>query len=521
MYGYILFGTTTFLLTAYFIIWPVVEYFRDPKGLRKYPNFNFLSGITDLSFCYEAHKGFRSEALLKAHQTAPVIRIGPNSLSYSDLSAIKDIYGHNTKCVKDVFYDTLAGTHHHLADARDKLDHQRKRRILSSAYALKNLEGWEHKVADKTDRFILAADKACTSPLKKGEKPTPQDLTFDYRAYANFFTLDAIADIGLSERLGFLDQGHDLCTAETMGGKLYKANYRECLHATARAQSGLVWCYEWFPVLWKLSRFVSKDYARMLELNEGWNDIVWHRATQRLARYRAGEKLDDFFSALMEDKNGNPNGMEWGEIVAEISIMMNAGSDTTAIAMNNAMYLLLANPSCLEKLREELDAVIEPSEVTIPYDKVRHLPYLRACLDEALRMYPPSTFGLPRRTPPEGAPILGDFIPGETSVSISAYVAHRDPKVFPEPEQFRPERWLGDDAKELQAAFISFSTGARGCIGRNISYLEQTVLLASVVHRFEFALPYEGWVPDRYESFNLAPGPMPLKVWRRFPDEQE
>lgn len=300
--------------------------------------------------------------------------------------------------------------------------------------------------------------------------PTPQDLTFDYRAYANFFTLDAIADIGLSERLGFLDQGHDLVTAETMDGKLYKVNYRECLHATARAQAGLVWAYEWFPILTKISKLVSKDYRKMWKLNEGWNDIVLHRATQRLARYRAGEQLDDFFSALMEDKNGNPNGMEWGEIVAEISIMMNAGSDTTAIAMNNAMYLLLANPRCLEKLRTELDTVIEPSETVVAYDKVRHLPYLRACLDEALRMYPPSTFGLPRRTPPEGAPILGDFIPGETSVSISAYVAHRDPKVFPEPETFRPERWLGDDAKELQAAFITFSTGARGCIGRNISY---------------------------------------------------
>ncbi len=96
------------------------------------------------------------------------------------------------------------------------------------------------------------------------------------------------------------------------------------------------------------------------------------------------------------------------------------------------MYLLLANPECLAKLRAELDAVIEPSEVDVAYDKVGHLPYLRACLDEALRMFPPSTFGLPRRTPPEGAPMLGDFIPGETSVSISAYVAHRDPKVFPE-----------------------------------------------------------------------------------------
>lgn len=207
----------------------------------------------------------------------------------------------------------------------------------------------------------------------------------------------------------------------------------------------------------------------MLKLNEGWNDIVWHRATKRLSRYRAGEQLDDFFTALMEDKHGNPNGMEWGEIVAEVSIMMNAGSDTTAIAICNAMMALCKNQVSMQKLREEIDAVVEPSEVVIRYDQVRHLPYLRACLDEAMRMFPPTTFGLPRRTPAEGAPILGDFIPGDTSVSISSYIAHRDPKVFPEPDQFKPERWLGEDAKDLQAAFLTFSTGARGCIGRNIS----------------------------------------------------
>jgi cytochrome P450 len=306
-----------------------------------------------------------------------------------------------------------------------------------------------------------------------------------------------------------------------MAGKLYKVNYRESLHATARAQGILVWSYSWYPVLLKLFRFFSPSYRKMGELNQRWDDIVWHRATKRLARYRAGEKLDDFFTALMEDKNGNPNAMEWGEIVAEISIMMNAGSDTTAIAMNNAMYLLLSNTSLLAKLREEVDRVASPSEIVLPYEKVKHLPYLRACLDEAMRMYPPSTFGLPRRTPPEGAPIMGDYVAGETSVSISAYVAHRDEKVFPEPEEYRPERWLGEDARELQAAFLTFSAGARGCIGRNISYLEQTVLLASVVHRFEFALPCEGWKPYRREAFNLMPGPMPLKVWKRFGDVEE
>lgn len=89
MIGYILSAMVAFSSFLYFVVWPVLEYFRDAKGLRKYPNLNFLSGITDLGFIYEAHKGFRSRALLDAHQKSPVVRIGPNSLSYSSISAIK------------------------------------------------------------------------------------------------------------------------------------------------------------------------------------------------------------------------------------------------------------------------------------------------------------------------------------------------------------------------------------------------------------------------------------------------
>jgi hypothetical protein len=89
MYGFILTAIVILCLFVYFIVYPVVVYFLDPKGLRKYPNLNFISGITDLGFIYESNKGFRSKALLEAHKKSPVVRIGPNSLSFSDISAIK------------------------------------------------------------------------------------------------------------------------------------------------------------------------------------------------------------------------------------------------------------------------------------------------------------------------------------------------------------------------------------------------------------------------------------------------
>ncbi|PYI04292.1 benzoate 4-monooxygenase cytochrome P450 [Aspergillus sclerotiicarbonarius CBS 121057] len=503
------------LLIFYYFILPVVKYFRDPKGLRKYPNLSFWSGISDLPLVYESHKGTRYKRLLEAHQKHPVLRIGPNSLSYADPDAIKDIYGHGTTCTKDIFYSTLAGSHFHLADVVDKKEHARKRKVLSSAYALKNLETWEYKVADMTHRIIKAFDGQCTNPLPKGHIPPEKDLTIDYRLWSNLFTIAAIANIGLSEDIKFLDQGNDLITSEAMDGTIKKVRFRDCLFATGSATATFVWCYDWYKTLVRASKVLSPTYHKKWKLNKDWDGIVYNRATTRWKRYQDGEKLDDFFSALMADKSNHPHNLEWGEIVAEVSIMMNAGSDTTGIALSNVMLLLLQNPHCLARLREETDGVLEEDEIVAPYDKIKHLPYLRACLDEGLRLFPPVSFALPRRTPPEGTTILSDHVAGNTSVGISAYVVHRNESIFPDPESFRPERWLGDQRKELQPYFVPFSTGARGCIGRNISYLEQTILMASLVHRFEFALPYPGWEPVRHETTNLSSGPMPLKIWRR------
>jgi cytochrome P450 len=98
--------------------------------------------------------------------------------------------------------------------------------------------------------------------------------------------------------------------------------------------------------------------------------------------------------------------------------------------------------------------------------------------------------------------ILDNFIPGRVSVSVSALVAHRQEATFVQADKFIPERWLGEEGKNLQQYFIAFSAGARGCIGRNISYLEQSVLLASVLRRYEFALPHPGWEIERLETMN-------------------
>ncbi|KAM0712112.1 hypothetical protein Q7P37_011206 [Cladosporium fusiforme] len=511
-----LLSVALFLLCR-FIIFPTIHYIRDPKGLRKYTNHSLFSGISDWPYCYLSACGFRSRDLTEAHKKHAIIRIGPNNLSFGHVDAIRGIYGHGTPCVKDLKYVITASDHPHLFDVVEKKKHSEKRKRLSAAFAIKNLERWEFKVADTTGRLLSAFDRLCTpKPVDLTARPNPADLTVDFNHWINMFTIDAINLLALSSRLGLLEQGHDLVNAEKLDGTIYKANYRKSQNTASYATSHFVWDYDNFHTLKWLSKLLP-GWKKTWKAAEPFGDICYHQAATRLERYKSGEELDDFFAALITDlKSGDPSDLEWGEIVGEVAAIIDAGAETTAIALTQVMELLIKHPQHLATLRQEIDDTLDEDEDVASYDKIKNLPFLRACLDEAMRIIPPVSAGLPRRTPPEGAEIMGEWIAGDTSVSMPTYTAHHDPTIFPRPDEYNPHRWLDkDECKRMEPYFIPFSTGGRGCIGRNISYLEQAVVLASVVHRYEFALPGPEFELKRFESFNLLLSELPLKMWRR------
>ena len=206
--------------------------------------------------------------------------------------------------------------------------------------------------------------------------------------------------------MDLLDKGTDIVTAQKPYGTLYEAPYRHAQNETSKTQATFILDYDHYFLLEKLSKLIPK-WRRVWQDAAPWNDVVYHQAAVRLQRYMNGESVDDFFSALMEDKSGRPNNLEWGDIVAEVSAIINAGADTTAIALTQVLALLLQHPQHPQTLRKEVDSVLNEDELVARYDKVKNLPFLRACLDEGLRLIPPTSAGLPRRTPPEGALILG------------------------------------------------------------------------------------------------------------------
>lgn len=95
MLAYIVCAVVASLIITRFVLLGVIQYFHDPKGLRRFPPLDTFAGFTNLSFMLEAHRGFRSKRLEELHKIHPVIRTGPNSLSFGSTQAIK-VYGETT-----------------------------------------------------------------------------------------------------------------------------------------------------------------------------------------------------------------------------------------------------------------------------------------------------------------------------------------------------------------------------------------------------------------------------------------
>lgn len=119
--------------------------------------------------------------------------------------------------------------------------------------------------------------------------------------------------------------------------------------------------------------------------------------------------------------------------------------------------------------------------------------YLRACIDEALRISPPVT-GTPWRElypDQQGRPLVvdGHVVPPGTQVGVCFYSLHHNEKYFADPFAFRPERWLVDDQAQLRlmnSAFCAFSVGPRGCAGKAMAYLEASLVVAKTIWAFDF-----------------------------------
>ena len=193
----------------------------------------------------------------------------------------------------------------------------------------------------------------------------------------------------------------------------------------------------------------------------------------------------DLLALLMAAMDEDGTQMTPQQLHDEAMTLFIAGHETTSQMLSWTWFALSGNPAAEARLHEELSSVLggrPPEAADFP-----RLPYLQAVMNEVLRLYPPA-YILARETV-EPCQIGGyELRPGST-VILSQWIMHRDPRYFDEPDTFRPERWLDGLADRLPAgAYFPFGDGPRRCIGQGFALLEAAIVTATLAQRFAFRL---------------------------------
>ncbi|KAK0407195.1 hypothetical protein QR680_019068 [Steinernema hermaphroditum] len=257
----------------------------------------------------------------------------------------------------------------------------------------------------------------------------------------------------------------------------------------------LQWILPEMAPLWKW--FSSRTNSEKRDKNplEQYDDLIATLAKER----SPGEAKSDFLQFFKDVEDAQWNGwitvnnqrtnmseirlvrkMTEGETRAQSRFISIAGFDTTANSLTYLCNLLALHPNCLDKVLAEVDALPEP----LNYESLQEMPYLHAAICETLRLYPHAS-PLQSRLCIEDCQIGDHRFRKGVAIMFDTWSAHRNPDYWgDDADAFRPERFLGDEAKRSARLWMAFGVGPRQCIGMRFAILEEKVAIAKLLRRF-------------------------------------
>lgn len=345
--------------------------------------------------------------------------------------------------------------------------HTKQRKLIAPAFAHKRIASYASTMAERSERFAAS--------LADGK-------VFDLSEGILRLTLEIVGKTLFDAEVG--------SDADDVGDALTVA--MECAMSQ---MSSLVPIPPFIPTA--TNRKSRRAVAQL--------DAILYRII-RARRVQGGDR-GDLLSMLLATHDEDGGSMTDQQIRDESMTLFLAGHETTANALSWAFYLLAKNPAARARVEAEVDALGRvPS-----YDDLKQLPYTLAVLKETMRLYPPA-YILARRAVEDV--VLGRHqIKKHSIVIVNILGIHRRPDLFPDPERFDPERFMGDAEKQLpRCGYMPFGAGPRICIGNHFALMEGHVVLASLVKRLRFDLVSD--VPMELEPLvTLRPkGSMTMRV---------
>lgn len=268
----------------------------------------------------------------------------------------------------------------------------------------------------------------------------------------------------------------------------------------------------WLAV-WNFDKIFSPFMRR---LRDQYVQISRRMAVDRM---RIGSKRQDLFSHILAAKDpqtgqgfsmdeiwgestllivaGKPTTHPTGELETWLKLNYVSGSDAISTAMAACFYYLSRNAEAHLKASAEVCSVFSSADEIRTGPKLTSCVYLRACIDESLRMSPPVGGALWREVCKGDLHVNGHRIPQGYDVGVGIYAIHHNPKYYPSPYSYLPERWIvSENTKQelvdlARAAFSAFSIGPVGCVGKNLAYMELMLTMARVLWTLDIKQMHE------------------------------
>ncbi|ORY58509.1 cytochrome P450 [Pseudomassariella vexata] len=426
--------------------------------LRNYPG-PFIAKLTDGYGGFYAVAKRNHLVTQQNHQKyGRVVRYGPNRLVFNSAKALHDIYDNDRVVKSRVYLVTLGFTGTiNVFSAIERRVHRVKRKLIGGAVTERSMRDFEPTMASQVHTFlerILASTQAS------------QPVNISARCKR----------LG-SDIVGLLAFGFPFNTQT-------EETYRPLQHgiAASNAHNNVMMQFPRLASLWIAYPLHLLNYAP----RKAAFAMIETFITTRMAEGK--DARHDLYSQVADE-------IPPAEVWSEALFFLPAGGDTTATAISALFFYLSRNPTVYRKLTAEIRTTFTSGSEIHGGPKLSACTYLRACIDESLRISPPVNGTLWRElsqedpSPEKPFIIDGHVIPQGTQFGVNIYTLHHNPEYFPEPYIFRPERWLeGDEAekKRRNDAFAAFSIGYRGCAGKAMAYLESSLAVAKTLWYFDF-----------------------------------
>ncbi|KAM8953030.1 cytochrome P450 3A9-like [Pelodytes ibericus] len=262
------------------------------------------------------------------------------------------------------------------------------------------------------------------------------------------------------------------------------------------------------PILEKMNvQFIPKDVTQFfMRAVTGFKEK--RKQGDHAGRVDFLQLMLDSRTTDVNSQDGTQKGLTDEEIMAQSIIFLFAGYETTSLSLSYLFYNLAVHPDVQNKLQQEIDSFL-PDKATPTYDILMQMEYLDMVIQENLRMYPPA--GRIERVAKQNFEINGVIIPKGTVTMIPAYVLHMNPDVWPEPEEFRPERFSKENrAIQDPYNFLPFGEGPRNCIGMRFALLSMKLAATVLLQNFHFRPCKDTLVPMEFSTHGFMQPKKPI-----------